>query len=163
PELLDLFIRDERYHLLVVALGLPCTGERAMHIARDVIDVAGKTDKPLVVLWMGSRLDPEGRPSEHDGFRMLEPSRVPVCSSPDTCYRAVRALVQYGRFRRRTSSASANAMQVVTRIDEPGARTLLGSLESSSPERSSVPHPLDSSSRSGRTAGSPASVLDEVQ
>ena len=126
PELLDLFIRDDRYHLLVVALGLPCTGERATHIARDVIDVAGKTDKPLIVLWMGSRLDPEGRPSEHDGFRMLEQSRVPIFSAPDTCYRALRALVEYGRFRRRAASVAANPVRLGTGIDEPGARAMLG-------------------------------------
>ena len=51
-----------------------------MKIARDVIDMAGKTDKPLIVLWMGTRLDPTGRPTDLDGFRVLETSPVPVFS-----------------------------------------------------------------------------------
>src|SRR5262249_2984781 len=87
PELLDLFIRDDRYHVITIALGLPCVGARALTIARDVIATAGKTDKPLIVLWMGTRLDPAGRPTELDGFRALERSPVPVFSSPDTCFK----------------------------------------------------------------------------
>lgn len=125
PELLDLFIRDDRYHVLTVALGLPATGERAVRIARDLIDVAGKTDMPLLVLWMGSRLDAHGRPSEHDGFRMLETSRVPIFSSPDKCFRAVHALVAYQRFRRRRAARSRTGAMPLGRIDAAAARALL--------------------------------------
>jgi acyl-CoA synthetase (NDP forming) len=124
PELLDLFIRDDRYHVLTVALGLPATGERAVRIARDLIGVAGKTDKPLIVLWMGSRLDTEGRASADDGFRVLETSRVPVFSSPDTCFRALRALVEYQRFRCRRTARSGDRPRL-TDVDTAGARAYL--------------------------------------
>ena len=97
PEILDLFIRDDRYHVLTVALGLPAVGDRAVQIARDLIDIAGKTEKPLIVLWMGSRLDPQGRVTDKDGFRLLERSRVPIFSSPDKCFKALHALVEYHR------------------------------------------------------------------
>ena len=39
-------IDDERYHIITLAFGLPAVGDRAMQIARDVIAVSGKTDKP---------------------------------------------------------------------------------------------------------------------
>lgn len=123
PELLDLFLRDDRYHVITLAFGLPAVGDRAMQIARDVIDVAGKTDKPVIVLWMGSRLDPEGRASDQDGFRMLEQSRVPVFSSPDKCFKALHALVQYHRFRRR--HATARAHDRLTGVDDGAARAFL--------------------------------------
>ena len=123
PALLDLFIRDDRYHVLVVALGLPAVGDRAVKIARDLIAIAGKTDKPLIVLWMGSRLDPEGKPSDADGFRTLEQSRVPVFSSPDKCFRALHALVEYQRFRRRR--AAATDTRALARVDTTGARAFL--------------------------------------
>jgi acetyltransferase len=121
--LLDLFIRDDRYHVLTVALGLPAVGERAIQIAHDLIDVAGKTDKPLVVLWMGSRLDPEGRASDQDGFRRLERSPVPVFASPDKCFKAVQALVEYHRFRRRRSAAKASSP--LAGVDPAAARAFL--------------------------------------
>jgi acyl-CoA synthetase (NDP forming) len=124
PELLDLFIRDERYHVLTVALGLPAVGERAVRIARDLIEVAGKTDKPLIVLWMGSRLDPAGRVVDQDGFRMLETSRVPVFSSPDKCFKALLALVEYHRFRRRRARPRGTSPRPAG-IDADGARAFL--------------------------------------
>ena len=123
PTLLDLFIRDDRYHLITVALGLPAVGERAVKIAHDLIDVAGKTDKPLIVLWMGSRLDREGHPSDADGFRALEHSRVPVFASPDKCFRAMQALVEYQRFRRRRAAAAPAAP--LTDVDVAAARAFL--------------------------------------
>jgi acyl-CoA synthetase (NDP forming) len=123
PALLDLFVRDDRYHVLTVALGLPAVGDRAMQIARDLIEVAGSTDKPLLVLWMGSRLDPDGRASDQDGFRRLEQSRVPIFASPDKCFKALRALVEYHRFRRRQAAAAVGAP--LSGVDAGGARRFL--------------------------------------
>jgi acyl-CoA synthetase (NDP forming) len=125
PELLDLFIRDDRYHVLTVALGLPAVGDRAVQIARDLIDVAGKTDKPLIVLWMGSRLDPQGRVTDKDGFRLLELSRVPVFSSPDKCFKALHSLVEYHRFRERRADGRRGTSPRPTGIDVAAARAFL--------------------------------------
>jgi acetyltransferase len=125
PELLDLFIRDDRYHVLTVALGLPAVGDRAVRIARDLVDVAGKTDKPLIVLWMGSRLDPAGHATDRDGFRLLEGSRVPVFSSPDQCFKALHALVEHHRFRQRRAR-SRRASPLLGDVDAAGARAFLG-------------------------------------
>jgi len=124
PELLDLFIRDDRYHVLTVALGLPAVGERAMQIARDLIDVAGKTEKPLIVLWMGSRLDTEGRASDQDGFRTLETSRVPVFASPEKCFKALHALVGYHRFRVRRAAGRGGG-PLLAGVDAAAARAFL--------------------------------------
>jgi acyl-CoA synthetase (NDP forming) len=120
PALLDLFLRDDRYHVIAVALGLPAVGERAMQIAHDLIAVA--TDKPVIVLWMGSRLDGAGRASDQDGVRRLEQSRVPVFASPDKCFKALHAFVAYHRFRRRSVGPPAPPP---AGIDAVGARVFL--------------------------------------
>ena len=125
PEILDLFIRDDRYHVLTVALGLPAVGDRAVQIARDLIDVAGKTEKPLIVLWMGSRLDPQGRATDKDGFRLLERSRVPIFSSPDKCFKALHALVEYHRFRERRADGRRGTSPRPTGVDAAAARAFL--------------------------------------
>jgi acyl-CoA synthetase (NDP forming) len=173
PELLDLFIRDDRYHVLTVALGLPAVGDRAMQIARDLIAVAGKTDKPVIVLWMGTRLDPAGRASDRDGFRLLEQSRVPVFSSPDKCFKALRALVEYHRFRQRrargrrgtslrpagidTGAARAFLDGKRGTLDEVDARTLLGFYGIVGP-REALAGDADGAARAAREIGYPVAV-----
>jgi acyl-CoA synthetase (NDP forming) len=171
PELLDLFIRDDRYHMLTIALGLPAVGDRAVKIARDLIDVAGKTGKPLIVLWMGSRLDTEGRASDQDGFRMLEQSRVPVFASPDKCFKALHALVTYHRFRRRRAIARAQAPRAGIdagaaraflagkhgTLDEVDARRLLAFYGIAAP-REALVSDEDAATRAAREIGYPVAV-----
>jgi acyl-CoA synthetase (NDP forming) len=177
PELLDLFIRDDRYHVLTVALGLPAVGDRAVRIARDLIDVAGQTDKPLIVLWMGSRLDPAGRASDQDGFRMLERSRVPVFSSPDKCFKALHALVGYHRFRQRRAPGGADGRRGTSprpkgagataarafladkhgTLDEVDARKLLALYGIAGP-REALAADTDAAARAAREIGYPVAV-----
>jgi acyl-CoA synthetase (NDP forming) len=172
PALLDLFIRDDRYHVLVVALGLPAVGDRAVKIARDLIAVAGKTDTPLIVLWMGSRLDPEGHPSEQDGFRTLETSRVPIFASPDKCFKALHALVTYHRFRRHRAAASRGDTRVAGVdaargrafltdkrgvLDEVDARKLLALYGIAGP-REALVSDADAAARAADTIGYPVAA-----
>jgi acetyltransferase len=171
PELLDLFIHDDRYHLITVALGLPAVGDRAVKIARDVIDMAGKTDKPLIVLWMGSRLDQGGRPTDQDGFRVLETSRVPVFSSPDKCFKAMLALMGYHRFlQRRAERQEASRPRGIDApgarsflagkhgtLDEVDARTLLAFYGIAGPREALVPDG-DGAARAAREIGYPVAV-----
>ena len=172
PELLDLFIRDDRYHLITVALGLPAVGERAVKIARDLIEMAGKTDKPLIVLWMGTRLDPAGRPTDLDGFRLLETSRVPVFSSPDKSFKAMQALVGYHRFRQRraerrgavagpagidASAARAFVADKRGTLDEVDARTLLAFYGIAGP-REHLARDADEAARAAKDIGYPVAV-----
>jgi acyl-CoA synthetase (NDP forming) len=172
PALLDLFIRDDRYHVITVALGLPAVGDRAVKIARDLIEVAGTTDKPLIVLWMGSRRDPAGQLSDADGFRMLERSRLPIFSSPDKCFRAMQALVEYGRFQRRlraaakqdegragVEAAAARAFLADKRgvLDEVDARRLLACYGIAGPREAFAPD-ADAAARAADKIGYPVVV-----
>jgi acetate---CoA ligase (ADP-forming) len=172
PELLDLFIRDDRYHVITIALGLPAVGERAVKIARDVIDMAGKTDKPLIVLWMGTRLDPAGRPTDLDGFRLLETSPVPVFSSPDKCFKSLLALVTYHRFRRQHAKrreaphgllkVDANAARMFLAdkqgmLDEVDARTLLALYGIDGPAEQ-LASDADTAARAAKDIGYPVAV-----
>ena len=125
PEILRLFVADDRYHILTVALGMPAVGERSARIARDLISVASETDKPLIVLWTGTRRDPQGRVSDEDGFRLLERSSIPIFSTPDKYFRAVQAMVAYHRFRRRRSRARATPAPPAPAVDAASARAFL--------------------------------------
>jgi acetate---CoA ligase (ADP-forming) len=125
PEILRLFIADDRYHILTVALGMPAVGERSARIARDLISVAAETDKPLMVLWTGTRRDAQGRSSDDDGFRLLERSAIPIFSTPDKHFRALEAMVAYHRFRRRRSRPRATPPPPAPAVDAAGARAFL--------------------------------------
>jgi acetate---CoA ligase (ADP-forming) len=125
PEILRLFIADDCYHILTVALGMPAVGERSARIARDLMSVAPQTDKPLIVLWTGTRRDPEGRSGDEDGYRLLERSRIPIFSTPDKYFRAVQAMVAYHRFRRRRARLRATPAPPAPTVDAAGARALL--------------------------------------
>lgn len=125
PELLRFFIADERYHILTVALGLPAVGERSTRIALDLIKVASETDKPLLVLWTGTRLGAEGRVSDEDGFRLLEQSQIPLFYSTEKYFRAVQALVAWHRYRRRSAARAPESARRLPEVDAAGARRFL--------------------------------------
>jgi acetyltransferase len=100
PDILKLFIEDDSYHILIVALGLPAVGELSTKIAEDLIKISSDIDKPLIVLWTGSKKG-DGSFSENDGFRLLEKSAVPIFYSPEKCIRAVKSLISYHKFRKK--------------------------------------------------------------
>ena len=125
PDLLRLYAADDRYHILTVALGMPAIGERSARIACDLIGFASETDKPLIVLWTGTRRDAQGQSSDEDGYRRLERSRIPIFSTPDKYFRAVQAMVAYHRFRRRRAQPRAAPPPPAPAVDAAGARAFL--------------------------------------
>lgn len=125
-EILKPLIEDDRYHVLLVALGLPAVGEQSRKIAQDLIEIRAYTDKPLVVLWAGTKINSEAQVSEKDGFRALERSNIPIFYSPEKCIQAIRALVTYHRYRKRwLADRSGDKPEAISAIDEVGAFSFL--------------------------------------
>jgi len=100
PEILQGFVNDDRFGIIVVALGVAAVGEISKQITRPLVEWATRVEKPVVVLWMGNRLNRKGSFAEDDGFRLLEKSRIPVFYSPEKLIRALSGYMGYYRFRR---------------------------------------------------------------
>jgi acetate---CoA ligase (ADP-forming) len=101
-QILDAIVADPKTDIIVV----PITGAVVAFsepFTRDLIDVAGTTDKPIFVVW-GSP------PGTDDTYykRMLD-GGLPVFRTFGNCVKAVRAYVDYWRFAHRYRSAFDDA------------------------------------------------------
>jgi acetyltransferase len=122
PKILQPFLEDDRYHLILVALCFLAVGKRSTQIARDLIDFAAHSKKPLIVLWPGTKINAEGGSSEEDGFRLLEKSNIPIYYNPGKCIRAINAFVSYHRFRNRWMKRK---QELPLHVDSSGAKSFL--------------------------------------
>ncbi len=101
-EILDRVLADPNVDLLIV----PITGAVEMFskpLTRDLVEVAGTTDKPIFVVW--------GAPAGTDDTypRRLLDGGLPVFRTFGNCVGAVRAYVDYWQFVRRYRSAFPTA------------------------------------------------------
>jgi acyl-CoA synthetase (NDP forming) len=93
-KILDAIVADPHVDVVIC----PITGAVASmsgRLARDLVDVAATTDKPVCVVW--------GSPIEDDVAykEILLGSQVPVFRTFANCVRAVRSYVDYHEFRQR--------------------------------------------------------------
>jgi acyl-CoA synthetase (NDP forming) len=93
-KILDAIVADPHVDVVIC----PITGAVASmsgRLARDLVDVAAATDKPVCVVW--------GSPIEDDVAykEILLGSQVPVFRTFANCVRAVRSYVDYHEFRQR--------------------------------------------------------------
>lgn len=91
PELfmrcLNYFIADENFDIIQINMSM-VAGQASVIRAKQLLEVANKSDKPVVVWWAaGSLSDP--------GIMALADSGVTSFRSPDRCAAAVKALVKY--------------------------------------------------------------------
>lgn len=71
PEIIRSFLDDDRYGVIVVSLGVAAIGDISKKIARPLVKWAEHVEKPIVVLWMGNRLNNDGLFSDDDGRLLL--------------------------------------------------------------------------------------------
>lgn len=95
------FLKDNRYGLLVAVFGVTAFGPISEHLARPLVEFSKNIDKPLVVLWLGKKLNDKWEYSENAGFRMLEKNGIPVFYNADKLIFSVKKYFEYYRFRRR--------------------------------------------------------------
>jgi acetyltransferase len=157
PKIISTFLEDERYHIILVALGIPAVGTRSTQMARDLIDIAAHSEKPLIVLWTGTKINAEGGSTEEDGFRLLQNSEIPIFYSPEKCMRAINAFVGYYTFRNRWVKRKS---EVTLNVDIEGARSFLAGKRGVLDELES--HRLLSSYGIGVPRGQLATNIDEA-
>lgn len=126
PEILQPFLDDGRYGVIVVSLGVAAVGDISKQIAEPLVQWAEHVEKPIVVLWMGNRLNNDGFFSDDDGFRLLEKSRIPVFYSPEKLIRALSEFIGYRRFRQIWLERRQRGQeQPLADIDKNGARSFI--------------------------------------
>ncbi|TMM14974.1 MAG: acetate--CoA ligase family protein [Actinobacteria bacterium] len=107
-KILDAIVADPAVDVVIC----PITGalpSMSKPLARDLVDVAATTDKPICVVW-GSPVDDDVAYRE-----ILLGSRLPVFRTFANCVRAVRSYVDYHEFRQRhVSPFSRPAMKPST-------------------------------------------------
>src|SRR5690606_35146455 len=91
---LELIIEDPRVDSVVMAnAGLQ--GEIATKVAREVVNVANRSDKPIMLGW-SARHQVAG-----EAYALLDAARVPHFRSPMRCMRALAAVTHHAQARRR--------------------------------------------------------------
>ena len=126
PEILQPFIDDDRYGVIVASLGVGAVGEISKQIAGPLVKWAERVEKPVVVLWMGNRINDSGSFAEDDGFRILEKSNIPIFYSPEKLIRALSSFFRYHHFRKIwLKRRNKSPQQPLINIDAAGAATFI--------------------------------------
>ncbi len=86
-------------------------GELAASVAREIVAVAKRTDKPIFLMW--SALDT----AAPEAYAMLDAEKVPHYKSPVRCGRALAALSWYAQALRRADALRAEQATVITSAD----------------------------------------------
>lgn len=87
------FLNDERFGIIVVACAHCGVGSKSLEIAKELIRIQGQTTKTVVALWTG-RKSPEESEQE-TGYTLLQKSRVACFDSPRLCFSAIKSLLEY--------------------------------------------------------------------
>ncbi len=90
PKSVETFIQDENLDSIIVAIAM-VAGDRSRERASHIVQAAHSTGKTLLTWWAAGSLS-------SPGTKMLEESRVPLFTSPESCVNALNALVRYSTF-----------------------------------------------------------------
>ena len=91
-------------------------GEFAATIAAEIVAVAGKTDKPVLLAWSARDAD------ALEAYGMLNDARIPHYKSPVRCGRSLAALSWYAQAKRRSEARRA---EVALTLNRPDAKRAL--------------------------------------
>jgi len=90
--IMELFVEDSNLDIIQVNVSM-AAGQYSEKRASYILDVAKKSQKPIVTWWAAGSLS-------EPGFRVLDGSEVTLFRSPDVCATAVKSLVDYYEFLR---------------------------------------------------------------
>ena len=100
----------------VAMINASLQGELAATIAAEIVAVAGKTDKPVLLAWSARDAD------ALETYGMLDDARIPHYKSPVRCGRALAALSWYAQAKRRSEARRA---EVASTLNRPNAKRAL--------------------------------------
>lgn len=108
-KVIDPFLNDDRYGIIVVACAHCGSGNKSLEVARELVRIQSLTTKIIVALWTG-RKTPEGSEQE-TGYALLQKSNVPCFDSPRMCFSAIKSLLEYRQMKRSLVLETAEAKQ----------------------------------------------------
>lgn len=86
-KLLYPLIKDKNIDSLILMITM-ATGERAVKMAKDIVQVYQETDKPIVVSWIAGNL-------AEDAYQVLKKAGVPLFMNTKKSVQAINTLVRY--------------------------------------------------------------------
>jgi len=86
-KLLYPLIRDEIIDNIIIMITM-ATGERAVKMAKDIVEVYQQTDKPIVVSWIAGNL-------AEDAYQVLREAGIPLFMNTKKSVQAIHTLVSY--------------------------------------------------------------------
>jgi len=90
-KMFKIFADDENLDIIIFMMTM-VAGERARTRAASMVATAAQVDKPCVTWWAAGNL-------AAPGFRILDESSNILFKSPDRCVKALKAMLDYARFR----------------------------------------------------------------
>jgi acyl-CoA synthetase (NDP forming) len=85
---LDLFLRDENFDIVIAVVGTSAQFEPEMGV-KPILERDKTIDKPVVSFL---------NPNAEKALKLLEGDEIPTFRTPEACARALKYLVDYGRF-----------------------------------------------------------------
>ncbi len=85
---LNLFLRDENFDIIIAVVGTSAQFEPEMGL-KPILERDKTIDKPIVSFL---------NPNAEEALKLLEREGIPTFRTPEACARALRYLVDYGRF-----------------------------------------------------------------
>lgn len=127
-DILKPLLDSQKFHTIVIACDVCGVDDFfSSKLAKDMIEVSKKTDKPLVALWTGGRTT---KSSGDPPYKILHNSRIPLFNNPRRCMNALKALNWYGSIQRdyTTTTLSPNQKRASIRNKLYEFRDIRGSL-----------------------------------
>jgi len=112
----DLFLKDEEHSS--PACRHDAGSETDFIIMREAIASGKEWKKPVVILYIGGKLDP-------DSEKLVSESMVPFFTSPNECIKAIESLIRYSTYLQR-EQGSPQRHQLLLRRPLGGIRVEVG-------------------------------------
>lgn len=99
PKVIDPFIRDEGFAILLILLSRPAVGDEDIGTVSTIIDISKNAEKPIFVVWVGRKIPDPGSDIDAQPYRILEKGGVPIFYDPQRCLKVIKHLIDYTKFR----------------------------------------------------------------
>lgn len=114
---LDLFLKDENFDIVVAVVGTSAQFEPEMGV-KPILERDQAIDKPIVCFL---------NPNAEKALQILEKEGVPTFRTPEACARALKNLVDYGKFIEKYPKLKTTPFPAGPSVDMKGIKAVLDS------------------------------------